>query len=196
MNVLAKSRGEMKISHDEIRLIGRLLAAPLESVLSIFDMPQFALLMNYLDYPSRTTLALRIIESLVNGTSREKLDTGEKVTVLLDFIKPLLADSSDAVESEMYQFEYEQQTVAKLIFVISNTDPIRQLEMINILKNVFLKGGVKRMRFTLPSMINAYLALAYCVSNAYDAKLNNSMITNKAIHDEFISKFVTNFNWK
>ena len=186
----------MKISHDEIRLIGRLLAAPLESVLSIFDMPQFAFLMNYLDYPSRTTLALRIIESLVNGTSREKLDTGEKVTVLLDFIKPLLADSSDAVESEMYQIEYEQQTVAKLIFVISNTDPIRQLEMINILKNVFLKGGVKRMRFTLPSMINAYLALAYCVSNAYDAKLNNTMITNKAIHDEFISKFVTNFNWK
>ena len=102
--------------------------------------------MNYLDFSSRSTLSLRIIESLVNGSSLERLDTVEKVTILLDFVRPLLADSTDGAESDLYQFEYEQQSVAKLIFIISNLDPLRQFEMLNLLKNVFYLNAFKPVK--------------------------------------------------
>jgi vacuolar protein sorting-associated protein 35 len=193
VNILSKTRSDYKLSLDGIKLIGRLLSVPLESTLSIFEMPQFPTLMSYLDFSSRSTLSLRIIESLVNGSSVEKLDSVEKVTILLDFIKPLLADSSDANELDQYQFEYEQQSVAKLIFIISNTNPVKQLEMLTLLKNVFLKGGNKRQKFTLPALVNAFFILASNVSHGYDAKLNNISETGKPLHDEFIQKYQIEF---
>ena len=193
VNILSKKSVDYKISHDGIKLIGRLLSVPLESTLSIFGMPQFPALMSYLDFPSRSTLSLRIIESLVNGSSLEKLDSVEKVNILLDFIKPLLCDSPDSVELDSYQFEYEQQSVAKLIFIIHNSDPVKLLEMLMILKNVFMKGGSKRQKFCLPPLVNALFILASSVSHGYDAKLNNLVDTGKPIHDEFISKMSVEF---
>jgi vacuolar protein sorting-associated protein 35 len=193
VNILGKTRSDYKLSHDGIKLIGRLLSVPLESTLSIFEMPQFPSLMSYLDFSSRSTLSLRIIESLVNGSSLEKLDSVEKVTILLDFVKPLLADSSDAADLDQYQFEYEQQSVAKLIFIISNTSPVKQLEMLTLLRNVFLKGGSKRQRFTLPPLVNAFFILSSAASYAYDAKLTGVTETGKPINDEFISKLNVEF---
>ncbi len=40
-----------------------------------------------------------IIESLVSGSSKEKLDSVDKINILLDFVKPLLLDSVDANNS-------------------------------------------------------------------------------------------------
>lgn len=195
VNILSKTRSDYKISLDGIKLIGRLLSVPLESTLSIFEMPQFPNLMSYLDFSSRSTLSLRIIESLVNGSSIEKLDSVEKVTILLDFIKPLLADSNDGLESDQYQFEYEQQSVAKLIFIISNSSPIKQLEMLVLLKNIFLKGGLKRQKFTLPALVNSFFILASNVSHGYDAKLNETGSGNsgRPLYDEFTQKYQIDF---
>jgi hypothetical protein len=68
--------------------------------------------MDYLDFSSRKNLGLKIIESLVNGTSKEKLDTEEKVTKLLAFIKPLLEDSNENENEDDIEFESEQNIVA------------------------------------------------------------------------------------
>jgi vacuolar protein sorting-associated protein 35 len=189
VNILT-NKGDVKLSQDGIKLIGRLLSVPLESTLSIFEMPQFPVLMNYLDFSSRSTLSLRIIESLVNGSCFERLNSVEKVTILLDFIKPLLVDSSDSGEPDMYQFEYEQQTVAKLIFIIHNSDPLIQYDMLNLLKNVFVKGGTRR-KFTMPPLVNSLFMLASSVSHAYEAKNNNEHESGKAIYDDFIKKYHT-----
>ncbi len=97
------------------------------------------------------------------------------MSILLEFIKPLLTELSDSNETELYQFEYEQQYVAKLIFILHNSDPYKQVEMMNLLKNVFLKGGEKRQKFTLGSLVNAYLLLAYHISRGYDAILNGAL---------------------
>jgi len=190
VNILSKNKNEMttKLSQDGIKLLVKLLSAPLESTLSIFDMPQFPNLMAYLDFSSRTTLSLRIIESLVNENSIEKLDSVEKVSILLDFIKPLLIDSSDSVESDVYQFEYEQHSVTKLIFIIHNSDPYKKLEMLSILKNIFVKGGVRRQKFTLPPLVNAYLILASSVSYSYEAILLNVASSGRPVHDEFAQR--------
>ena len=69
-----------KLGQEGINLLRNLLVVPLESKLSLFDLKKYPELMIYLDFNSRTTLAIRIIESLSN---KEKLDSTEKVNIFL-----------------------------------------------------------------------------------------------------------------
>ena len=188
VRLLSKNKNEI-ISNDTIKLIGKLLAVPLESNMSIFSMGNFPELMRYLDYASRATLSLRIIDSLVNEKASVKLDNSERVSSLMDFIRPLLEDSPDAGEYDQYQFEYEQASVCKLLFVIQTPDPQNMYDILNVMKNTFIKGGLKREKFTLAALVNAYIILAYKISYALD-KLNGSNDTRKEkIHEDFVNYF-------
>ena len=159
VNLISRNRNE-KITPEGIKLIGKVLSTALESPLSLYEMPNFPELMKYLDFSSRTTLSLRIIDSLVLGVSGVKLDNGEKMSVLIDFVRPLLEDSPDAGEFDKFQFEYEQSAVCKILFIVSSDDPHNVFETLVVLKNVFLKGGAKRLPYTRPALVNAYLKLA------------------------------------
>ena len=171
-----------KLFDEDIKKLLNLLSSSLESELSIFDLKDFASLMSYLDFISRKNLGLRIIESLVNGTSKEKLDTEEKVSKLLKFIKPLLEDSNE-IEKEnenedLIEFEREQTIVSKLIFVISSKDPEIIFKIYTQLKDVFNYGGDKRKKYTLPTLANSIINLCYRISDAYDYK-NNLISENR-----------------
>ena len=188
VSLLSKNKNEI-ISNDTIKLIGKLLAVPLESNMSIFSMTNFPELMRYLDYASRATLSLRIIDSLVSQSSSVKLDNSERVSALMDFIRPLLEDSPDAGEYDQYQFEYEQASVCKLLFIISTNDPQNMYDILNVLKNTFLKGGIKRQKFTLSALVNAYITLAYKISYALN-KINGVEDSRKEkIHEDFINYY-------
>ena len=188
VNLLSKNKAEI-ISNDTIKLIGRLLSVPLESNMSIFSMGTFPELMRYLDYASRATLSLRIIDSLVNQSSSVKLDNSERVSALMDFIRPLLEDSPDAGEYDQYQFEYEQASVCKLLFIISTNDPQSMYDILNVLKNTFIKGGTKRQKFTLTALVNAYLTLAYKITYALN-KINGVEDSRKEkIHEDFVNYY-------
>ena len=188
VNLLSKNKAEI-ISNDTIKLIGRLLSVPLESNMSIFSMGTFPELMRYLDYASRATLSLRIIDSLVNQSSLVKLDNSERVSALMDFIRPLLEDSPDAGEYDQYQFEYEQASVCKLLFIISTNDPQNMYDILNVLKNTFIKGGTKRQKFTLTALVNAYLTLAYKITFALN-KINGVEDSRKEkIHEDFVNYY-------
>ena len=175
-----------KLGQEGINLLRNLLTVPLESKLSLFDLKKYPELMIYLDFSSRTTLAIRIIESLSN---KEKLDSTEKVNILLDFIRPLLEDSADTIEVDASQFEYEQNVVAKILFVISTNDPIKLLEILIAIIPVFSKGGNRRIKYTLPTLVNAFVRLGYQVSEAYEYKnhLNDQNENNTGVHQEFIN---------
>lgn len=188
VNLLSKNKAEI-ISNDTIKLIGRLLSVPLESNMSIFSMGTFPELMRYLDYASRATLSLRIIDSLVNQSSSVKLDNSERVSALMDFIRPLLEDSPDAGEYDQYQFEYEQASVCKLLFIISTNDPQSMYDILNVLKNTFIKGGTKRQKFTLTALVNAYFTLAYKITYALN-KINGVEDSRKEkIHEDFVNYY-------
>ena len=188
VKLLSKNKNEI-ITNDTIKLIGKLLAVPLESNMSIFSMGNFPELMRYLDYASRATLSLRIIDSLVSEKSLVKLDNSERVSALMDFIRPLLEDSPDAGEYDQYQFEYEQASVCKLLFVIQTSDPQNMYDILNVMKNTFIKGGLKRMKYTLEALVNAYIILAYKISYALD-KLNGSDDQRKEkIHEDFVNYY-------
>ena len=188
VNLLSKNKNEI-ISNDTIKLIGRLLSVPLESNMSIFSMGNFPELMRYLDYASRATLSLRIIDSLVNDKATVKLDNSERVSSLMGFIRPLLEDSPDAGEYDQYQFEYEQASVCKLLFIITTNDPQNMYDILNVLKNTFLKGGLKRQKFTLSALVNAYITLSYKISYALN-KLNDVEDSRKEkIHEDFVNYY-------
>ncbi len=170
INILKLSQN--KLSDDGIKKILSLLSSPLESELSLFDIIHFPILMDYLDFSSRKNLGLKIIESLVNGTSKEKLDTEEKVTKLLAFIKPLLEDSNENENEDEIEFESEQNIVAKLIFVVCAKEPENLFKIYSNLKNIFNNGGNKRKKYTLPTLANSIINLCYRISDAYDYKNN------------------------
>ena len=169
-----------KLSSDGINLLKNLLISPLESTLSLFEFEHFPELMVYLDFSSRTSLSLRIIESLSN---KEKLDNKEKVNILLEFIRPLLEDSADTIEISEDQFEYEQNIVSKMLFTISTNEPKKLFEILEAITPIFKKGGVKRVKYTLPTLVNAFLHLGYQVSESY--RVEESSESNN-IHLEFI----------
>ena len=173
-----------KLGQDGINLLRNLLTVPLESKLSLFDLKKYPELMVYLDFNSRTTLAIRIIESLSN---KEKLDSTEKINILLDFIRPLLEDSVDTIEVDPSQFEYEQNVVAKILFVINTNDPNKLIEILAAIIPVFSKGGNRRILYTLPTLINAFLRLGYQVSAAYDNKNHQHDENNTGVHQEFVN---------
>ena len=83
-----------KLNREGGNLLRQLLSVPLESKLSIFDFKKFPELMVYLDFTSRTTLSIRIIESLSN---KERLDSSEKVNQLFEYIRTLLEDSNETI---------------------------------------------------------------------------------------------------
>ena len=194
-----KSYGE-KLDNSAIKSLTRLLSSPLESELSLFDLNQFPKLMNNLDFNSKNNLSLRIIESFVNGKSNEKLDSVDKIKKLLNFIKPLLEDLPDSTQDD-FQFEYDQYNVAKLIFVVNTNDPEILYNIYKEFQNVFINGGAKRKKITLPSLINAIINLCYSISIAYDEKNNNypqekkNEFFNDRINSIDISKINSNDNF-
>ena len=175
-----------KLNQEGENILRNLLVAPLESELSIFDFLYFPEIMVFLNFSSRTSLALRIIESLSN---KERLDSKEKVQILLGYIRPLLEDSTDTIEVDAYQFEYEQNIVAKILFVIKTNDPFKLQEILDTLVPIFAKGGTRRIKYTLPTLVNAYLKLILQVNETYENKLNPNE-DGTGIHKDFI-KFLS-----
>lgn len=182
-----------KLSQDGVRLVSKLLSSPLESELSLFDLVKFSDLMVHLDFTSRSGLALKIIESLVNGTSDEKLDDLSKVKKLIKFIEPLLLNLPDMIEPEPIQFEYEQNIVAKLIFVIHSKSPTVLLSIFEELKKIFVEGGTKRKKYTLPSLSCAIILLCSQLSASLDNKNGLSQPPKTKISEEFISSLDISF---
>ena len=171
-----------KLTQDGENILRNLLSAPLESELSLFDFNFIPEIMVFLNFSSRTSLALRIIESL---SHKEKLDSREKVQILLGYIRTLLEDSTDTIEVDAFQFEYEQNIVAKMLFVIKTNDPFKLQEILDTLVPIFAKGGTRRIKYTLPTLVNAYLRLALQVNETHYNKLNPSE-DGTGIHKDFI----------
>ena len=185
-----------RLSNDGIKKLSKLLAVPLESEHSLFDMTDFDGLILFLDYNMRKNLGLKIIHSLYKSNSKEKLDSLEKVQKLLKLIRPLITDVEDASEEvDEYTFKGEQNEVGKMIFVVNSQDPEIIYEIYGELKNVFVEGGTNRRKITLPSLANCIIAFCHKLSLAYDNKngllseeTKKSSYANESINSIDISK--------
>ena len=174
-HILTSSMGillefKQKVGLETVKKIGKLLAIPLESKLSLFDFGDFPELMNWLDFNSRNNLSLKIINSLLDKNAVEKVDSLQKLKKLLEYIKPLLIDSNDTIEVDQYTFEYEQNNVCKLIKIINNENINILFDIYSELKLIFANGGQRRRVITLPCLANSILYLCHRISLAFDSR--------------------------
>lgn len=174
---------------NEIDKIGELLAIPLESIYSLFDMPDFPKILNYLDYNNMKALALNIINNLINPNSKEKLDSLEKINKLFLFIRPLLTNIKSQEEENAPNFEKEQNTVVKLLFVLKSENPEILLDIYTQFKNAFYEGGKNRRKITFPSLANILIYFCEKISFLYENKTENENEENNNINLFDISKF-------
>ena len=181
-----------RLSNDGIKKLSRLLAVPLESDHSLFEMTDFDGLILFLDYNMRKNLGLKIVHSLYKSNSKEKLDSVEKIQKLLKLIRPLIADVEDAQEEDNYTFESEQNEVSKMIFVVNSQDPEVIYEIYGELKNVFVEGGVNRRKMTLPPLANCIIAFCHKLSLAYDNK--NGLISEEIKKSSYVTENINSID--
>ena len=66
---------------------------------------------------------------------------------------PLLQDDKDSEPEEPYEFEEGQENVAKLIHLVYHKTNIDlYFELLMKFKRIFVKGGIKRMKYSLPAL--------------------------------------------
>ena len=183
------------LNSDGIKKLNKLLEVPLSSDYSIFEITDFDGLITFLDYTMRKNLSLNIIHALCRPDSKEKLDSLEKIQKLIKLIQPLLVDSPDAIEEDNYSFDNNQSEVCKMIYIVKTEDPEITFQIYTELKNIFVNGGERRKKVTLPALANCIILFCHKLSLAYDNKNNliseemkKNYYTNESIETYDISK--------
>lgn len=154
--IVEKANDSNTLDQESLKLIVRLLSHPLDTMsLSILSMNHYPKLMSYLPYLPRKQVAFKIVEAVI--TSKKTLDSLQVTEQLLHFITPLLIDCTNSDPADSYEFEDEQQNVAKLVHLISANEPEVFLQILSAFYERFNKGGLDRVRFSFPPLFFAYL---------------------------------------
>ena len=180
------------LNSDGIKKLHKLLEVPLTSDFSIFEIADFDGLITYLDYIMRKNLSLNIIQSLCRADSKEKIDSLEKVQKLLKLIQPLISDSEDAVEEDNYTFENNQSEVCKMIYIVKTEDPETTFQIYEEFKNIFINGGEKRKKVTLPALANCIILFCHKLSVAYDNK--NDLISEEMKKNNYVKESIGTYD--
>jgi vacuolar protein sorting-associated protein 35 len=96
-----------------------------------------------------------------------------------------------------------------MLFVIKANDPFKLQEILDTLVPIFAKGGTRRIKYTLPTLVNAYLRLTLQVDETHYNKLNPNeegtgihkefikyLIMDKLSDNDAVSEFITNIHHK
>eukprot|EP00824_Muranothrix_gubernata_P024959 TRINITY_DN767_c0_g1_i1.p1 TRINITY_DN767_c0_g1~~TRINITY_DN767_c0_g1_i1.p1 ORF type:complete len:774 (+),score=187.26 TRINITY_DN767_c0_g1_i1:160-2481(+) len=158
VNIIELQKSTM--DNDTLKHLVKLLSIPLETLsLAIFTMGNYPSLMKHLHSGMRKTVAMRIVIAVLK--SQRKLEKMELVEKLFDFIEPLMEKGED--EGEAYEFEEAQTQVAKLVHLVSFKDPELYWKILNYMKNKYVEGGEKKMKYTIPSLVYGALQLTRIV---------------------------------
>jgi vacuolar protein sorting-associated protein 35 len=194
---LTTLKNASRLSLDCIKQTSKLLTLPLENGVSIFSIPLFSNIMEFLDYSSKSTLALNILDSLSNkgveGRVKETIDSVDKVNALLAYLRPLTEDKEDN-DVDAMQFKYEQLAVSKLVFYLKERNPLTYYQMLKIIQGIYTKGGKKRIIYTLPSLLNIYINLVNNIFANYTHKQNPDINSQKPpYHLQYLEQFDYHF---
>ncbi|CAG9309909.1 unnamed protein product [Blepharisma stoltei] len=187
VSLIDKSTPENRIHPESLKSIVKLLSFPLETLsFAILTLNNYPKLMTYLPFSSRKQVAFKIVQSVV--VSKKSLDTLETTTQLLEFVSPLLFDTSDSEEgADAYEFEDEQNTIAKLSHLVKSADLDTHYKILSLLKQRFSQGGDKRIKYTFPSLIFAYINFAKLL-NASEDSWNTHLEQVLEVLAELVSK--------
>ncbi|ETL45260.1 hypothetical protein, variant 1 [Phytophthora nicotianae] len=151
------------------------LALTLLRVLSIQDLMQIPALRELLELMpwqgAWKDVALAWIRVLL--ARHERVHDEKQTDFLLQILAPLVRDDPNELQSpspatateaekrkETEIFEAEQQTLAKVVHLVTNDDLDVKFRVFSVARRAFLQSGVFRIRFTLVPLIYQSLALA------------------------------------
>jgi len=73
---------------------------------------------------------------------------------------PLLADEKDGGKEDSYEFDEGQLAVAKMVHLVYSNNADSYYTLLLRFKKMFMKGGPKRQKFTLPPLFFQLLKLS------------------------------------
>ena len=147
-----------------MKLLVKLLTIPLDTLsIQVLKMHNFPALMNFMKFSNKRQVALRICKAVIKeGHHLTDLNT---VDQLLSFINPLLCDDEQGGKEESYEFEEGQESVARLVGLVwHNSSNDFYFELLLRFKKVFVKGGIKRMKYTVPALIFSIIRLTQVIN--------------------------------
>lgn len=160
LKLINSSKMKNFINLNIIISLRKILEVPIQyNNVFIFKIGHYSELMTFLDQKYKKKLSIKIIDSLTQNKNKFeiKLDTSEKLSILSSYIRPLLEGEIKNIESE--SFEMEQNSVCKLLYIIDG-DYENIFNLLNEFKNIFIKGGIKRQKYTISALVNAYINLS------------------------------------
>ena len=178
LNLTSKIIFSLNISilfQDQINKIHDILSLALESIYSIFDMPEFPKLFNFLDYQNKKKLSIEIIKNLTNANSHEHLDSLEKIQQLIVFLKPLLNELNPEGNLDNERLiEKEQYTLIKLFSVFKTKDIELLYNFYLEFKNFLIQGGRMQKSKSLPCLISTLIIFCKNITMIYEKKIEEN----------------------
>ncbi len=143
-----------------MKLLVKLLTIPLETLsIAVLGLNHYPTLMKYMKFSNRRVVALKIVKAVLKD--RKPLSSSNTVDQLIEFVTPLLQDDEDGSNEEPYEFEEGQEAVARLLHLITHKwHGDIHYELLMRFKRIFVKGGNKRQKYTLPATIFSLLRLS------------------------------------
>ncbi|CAG9316635.1 unnamed protein product [Blepharisma stoltei] len=158
VNIIAKNCPDKKVDADSVKHIVKLLSIPLETLsLAILSMNHYPELLSYLAFSARKQVSFKIVKAAIS--CRKILDSLSVVNELFDFATPLWACDSDEDDIDDYEFEEEQQNMAKLVHLVKSQSLDATFKILEVFKKNFSSGGDNRIKFTFPALFFAYAKL-------------------------------------
>lgn len=179
VNLITKNVPDRNLDGESIKSIVKLLSIPLETLsLSILSMNHYPNLLEYLEFYSRKQVSFKIVQAAV--ASKKSLDSFDTVKQLLEFTTPLWAQNKETTETDAYEFEDEQQNMAKLVHLVRANDLNIHYEILELFKEKFTSGGETRIKFTFPALFFAYIKLMRIADSKQETDLIDTILKTLA----------------
>uniref|UniRef100_A0AC35TY82 Vacuolar protein sorting-associated protein 35 n=1 Tax=Rhabditophanes sp. KR3021 TaxID=114890 RepID=A0AC35TY82_9BILA len=140
----------------------KLLKIPIELVdgYQVLQIKGFTQILNYLDYRGRSCIARTFMQKIIDGQLKIKSD--QFLSNLFICLNSLIVDQPypDDIIEDNDEFVEEQSLMARLVYLIDDEDVQKQFELIKKCKKVMASGGIQRMKFTFPSIVNCVIGMA------------------------------------
>ena len=157
------------LDQDSLKSVVKLLTFPLETLsLAILSMNHYPKLMAYLEFVPRKQVAYKIVQAVVGN--KRILDEYDLCLQLLEFIKPLLMDFPDSVEGEVYEFDEEQNNIAKIVHLVQVSDLRTHYRILKLFEEKFTQGGARRLPYTYPALIFSWIRFLYLARNTSEVE--------------------------
>ena len=148
-----------------MKLLVKLLSIPLDTLsIAVLRMHHYPTLMDYMKFQNKRTVALRICKAVIKDNKH--LTSSRTVEQLLDFIRPLLVDDEQGGKEEPYEFEEGQESVARILHMVSHrTSNDIYFDLLMKFKKIFVKGGIKRQKYTYPALVFSLIRLTWIIND-------------------------------